>query len=465
MLTVKALQDAQQELFDRATAIVNVATEEKRDLTDEETKEIDAINGVGKQGDPNYKPGKIDDIQAKLDRVLKIEAQQKRIAAERARGMFDQNGLVQTRETTWDQMTVPIHAMARTKPKAFIGPNAEREAYAAGKFWAAVLFKDDNAATWLDDHGLRLQNGFGVQNAMSTSSNPSAGFLVPSFLDSAIIRNVELYGVFRKYARVYPMGPGETVVPRRTGGLTSYFTTENSDITASDITTDQVVLNAKTLGTLTKVSNELNADSVVALGDLLTLEIAQSFAIKEDQCGFLGDGTSTYGGIRGLKSALAAGSIQTAGAGVDTAAEIVIGEYQSAMAKLLQLPGIQPKWFCHSAFFYASMERLALAAGGNSTANYASGMGPMFLGYPVVFTQCLESSLGDISDLQYTFFGDLSMTATLGDRAGISVAADSSVYFASNATAVRGLERFDINVHEIGTASAGGPMIRMVAGS
>ena len=55
---------------------------------------------------------------------------------------------------------------------------------------------------------------------------------------------------------------------------------------------------------LTKYSNELNEDAVLNIGDDLAGEIAYAFALKEDQCGFLGDGTSTYGGIVGVTTAL-----------------------------------------------------------------------------------------------------------------------------------------------------------------
>jgi HK97 family phage major capsid protein len=55
---------------------------------------------------------------------------------------------------------------------------------------------------------------------------------------------------------------------------------------------------------LTTVSNELNEDAFVNLADDVAGEIAYAFAKKEDECGFVGDGTSTYGGIEGVASKL-----------------------------------------------------------------------------------------------------------------------------------------------------------------
>ena len=58
----------------------------------------------------------------------------------------------------------------------------------------------------------------------------------------------------------------------------------------------------------------------------------------EDRCGFLGDGTSTYGGITGISKLLidgnhTAGAI-TAATGVDTYAEITITDISTMLGKV-----------------------------------------------------------------------------------------------------------------------------------
>ena len=55
-------------------------------------------------------------------------------------------------------------------------------------------------------------------------------------------------------------------------------------------------------------------DALVNIADYLTQEIAYAFASKEDDMLFLGDGSSTYGGVNGLVTKFA-----TATAGVFTA--------------------------------------------------------------------------------------------------------------------------------------------------
>ena len=55
---------------------------------------------------------------------------------------------------------------------------------------------------------------------------------------------------------------------------------------------------------------KLDFDAIISVGDDLTREMAYAFAVKEDACGFLGDGTSTYGHMTGVKNAIAASGIK-----------------------------------------------------------------------------------------------------------------------------------------------------------
>ena len=49
----------------------------------------------------------------------------------------------------------------------------------------------------------------------------------------------------------------------------------------------------------------------------------------------------------------------------------------------------------------------------------------------------------------------------LGTRRGIEIAVDPSRYFEFEQLAIRGTQRFDLNVHEKGTASVAGPVIML----
>lgn len=107
------------------------------------------------------------------------------------------------------------------------------------------------------------------------------------------------------------------------------------------------------------------------------------------------------------------------------------------------------------------MELLAVAAGGTTNRDIASGMQQTFLGDPVVFSQVLPTTSASQVSTIVAYYGDLRMAATMGTRRAMNIQSDSSIYFKQDAIAVRCTERFDINIHGIGTATVCGPIVAL----
>lgn len=425
----------------KADAIVALATEENRELTAEESTEIDAILGT------ESTPGKVTALNTQLVRQEKLEA---RIQANIGR---DQDSVF----ASAPEIRVPAKARKSFALKAFANNyEGEKDAYASGQFIRATIGGNSNAKQWCRDHGL-------ISNAMGENNDLLGGVLVIPQFESAIVNLKEEYGVFGQNVRNVPMTSDQWIGPRRLGGLTAYAVTEAQEITQSDATMNQISLTAKKWGTLTRISSELSEDAIIAVADFLAQEIAYAHAVKEDQAGFLGDGTTTHNGIVGLANALNAGSVVTAASGQNTAAALTIAVFQAAVGKLPQFPGIMPKWFVHSAVYWNVLARLQLASGGNNVADLGNGPVMQFMGYPVVFSQALPSTVG--ASTKFAYFGDLSMAATKGTRRGVTIAADNSRYFEFDQTAIRSTLRYDINVHERGDASNAGPMVSLVSAS
>jgi HK97 family phage major capsid protein len=82
----------------------------------------------------------------------------------------------------------------------------------------------------------------------------------------------------------------------------------------------------------------------------------------------------------------------------------------------------------------------------------------VFFGYPVEFTQAMPRTTGAQISL---LFGDLSMAAYFGDRRQTSIAFSDSALnaFEQDEIAVRGTERFDINVANVGDTTDAGPIV------
>lgn len=450
MYDLKKIRGQVNALIDEGEAIMSLAKAEDRELTAEEKSRLLEIYGE------KDKPGMLDNARKEEERAEHYHNQLKLVAARRA-------AEGRTLEETGDggsvtATAIKLPAMAkRSRSRAY---QSVEDAYAMGQFINARVFGNEVSARWIEDHRSNE-----VLAAHSTGNNEKGGYAVPETMEASIVRLVEEYGVFRGNSFVYPMPSASVLIPRRTGGFTSYFVGENDAITASDLTLNQAKLDAKKLAVLTQVSSELNEDAIVALADLITMEIAYAFANKEDECGFNGDGTSTYGGITGLKSALAAGSIQDAATGNDSALSLDLADFEAAVGKLPMFPGIQPRWYMHKAVYWASAARLMDAAGGNTSMNLGNGPETTFLGYPVTFSQVMPSTTGTLASTIVAYFGDIRMASTFGTRRGVSIRSDESVYFTSDAIAIRATERFDINVHERGTASAAGPVVALKTAS
>lgn len=361
--------------------------------------------------------------------------------------------------------------------KHFAGKNADERAYRFGMFCLGVHGRRQGI-DFCQRHNIPLIDGFGEEVVTKTSRenlNTGSGFLVPDEFQNDLIDLREKYGVFRQSARIVPMAADTRSDPRRINGLNAYFVGESTAAQTSDKDWDRVRMTAKKLMVLTKYSNELNEDAVLNIGDDLAGEIAYAFALKEDQCGFLGDGTSSYGGIMGITTALAAvtstpGLTVASGTGYGTSyGSITLSDFNKVVATLPEyadVPG-DTRWYC-SKFFWASvMQKLAAAAGGNRVADIAGlPMEKSFLGYPVTIAQVMPktSAINQVCCI----FGNLRLGARLGDRriTTIQMSQHALNAFEQDELVIRGTERFDIVVHDVGNnQGTAGPIVGLITGA
>jgi len=305
----------------------------------------------------------------------------------------------------------------------------------------------ESARRKLIDEGVEIK-------AMGEGADTAGGFLVPEEQMATIIRNVELYGVFRRRALVVPMSRDRQSWPKRAGGLTVYSPGEGTAITTSDVTIGQVALTAKKWCTLTAISSELEEDAAIAVAELVADEIALAFATKEDTCGFMGDGTSTYFGITGVLPH-ASTTDQAADSGDDTFAEAVAWKYLTgAIGQVPSWALRDASYYFHRTVFWANVVgqvdsngvpivKFVTTAGGPSGAPLQlGGVTPLLLGFPVELTEVLPSSTA--VSTAFWAFGSLRRGWMLGDRRQIDVAQSREVYFATDQVGIRGTERLDI---------------------
>jgi len=366
----------------------------------------------------------------------------------------------------------------RFTPRNFLdrdGMTGEERAYRFGQYCLAKL-TNDIPGRYSFPHALSFINYYmgGIRNLAHGESDGTTGghYLVPDEFSNDFIVLRERFGVARRLFRREPMAGDTKHVPKWGSGLTAYFPNESDAITESNSTFSDIQLVAKKMGAIARMSAELSADAVIDIGDRLAGDIAQAFANKEDECGFNGDGTSTYAGIRGVRYLLQNISGTTDSAGLVTASgnawsEITAGDLTAVVGKLPQYADTgNCAWVCHRAFYYGVMEKLLLAQGGATAMELKSGVSrprPMYLGYPVEFAQVFPSV--EANSQVCVAFGDFSQGAFFGDRAGIEIMFSEHAYinsqsvFERNQIAVRGTQRFDIVVHGCGDTSTPGPIV------
>lgn len=345
----------------------------------------------------------------------------------------------------------------------------ELEAYKFGR-WAAACMGHKKSMDWCADRGIETK-------AHLESVNSAGGFLVPEQFSDTLISLREEYGVLRRNAKIEPMTSDTKRIPKRSATLTASFVGEATAGSETTQTFQQVNLVAKKLMVLTTISNELNEDSLINLGDSVAGEVAYSFALKEDECGFLGDGSSTFGNIvgiiNGINNVSSNAGIFTTATGTDDTTEIGIGDLHSLMALLPAYADTpRAKFYMHKSIFHGVAEKLVTAAGGSTRGELLNEKySPNLFGYPVEFTQVMPTFATADGDsampLKYPIiFGDMALATCFGDRRSNTISFSDSALnaFEQDEIVVRGTERFDFNLHSPGTSSEAGPLVAMKLG-
>jgi len=336
--------------------------------------------------------------------------------------------------------------------------DSHEAAYRCGQWLAGTFLGDENAKRWCLDHGVESR-------AMGESTMAAGGFVVPEEMSAAIIRNVEQYGVAPSAMQNVPMSSDTLLVPKRLTGVTGYWVGESSEITTSDPTGTQVQMIAKKLACGTRVANELLADSIVSVADWLVQEFGLELAKKTDEAAFNGDGTSTYGGIQGIVTKIDDGthtaSVVGAATGNNSFENLDLADFSKALGALPRYALGGAAWYISPAGYHASIERLQLAGGGNTSGDLASGGLPRFLGLPVVQTLVMDSTLGSDAGVVKVLVGDAALAGIYGIREQVNIRSTVDEYARYDQTAWYATIRVDYNWHSLGDTSDAGPMVAL----
>ena len=480
---LKDLQARRQTAIDAAQAILDKASDDS--LTPDQTAEADKFLA------------EVDTIGNEIEAVLKAEADiaEKRAKLDAAR-TAPQNPAVQAivnrgsgmssmpSGATPQRWTIPATARKNLKTvTAFSdehqsgGFSKEEKAYRFGQF-ALAKASIDLPGTYRFQNAMRFATEHGLLNAAHLeggSDTSGSHVFVPEEFGNDLIKLREEYGVARKLCKVVPMRSDTRTDPKFVSGLTSYHTGENAALTASNMVHQQVRLTAKKMTCLSTYSSELDEDSVIDFGNTLASEMSYADALKEDQDFIDGDGTSTYGHIRGLKTMFATLTLGTAPGYRDTTtsntwAAIVIADLTTLISVVPVYAQQGMRFLCSSQFYYQVMVPLLNAAGGITGAELQGGFRtPMFQGIPVMFSQAMGTSTA--TSTIACFLGNFAMGCSFGDRRKqtIEFSKEATIggvnLFEYDLIAIKSTQRIDINVHSIGSDTVAGPIVALSTGS
>lgn len=341
--------------------------------------------------------------------------------------------------------------------RAFTGAGAEQRAERAGH-WLKALAGSSASIAWCARQKLAMVK------ATNETIGGAGGFLTPIELDQAIISVRDTVGAFRN-ADIRITVTDSKVTPRRVGGLTAYFVPEGSTLTESSLMLDAVGSALKKLGILARTSAELWEDEAASLAEFIASEVGYAFAATEDDCGFNGDGTSPYSGIRGLGTMLTGNkSASLAASGHNTFLTLDSTDIANVMGSVLAtaIPGA--KWYISALGYAQTMCRLAGVGGGLVARTNRDGtVSANYLGFPVAFSAKLPNVSTTLTGKPMLYFGNLQMSSLITEhRTGTILATSAERAMDRDQILVRGTQREDIINHSVGDATTLGPIAALI---
>jgi len=345
-----------------------------------------------------------------------------------------------------------------TELRAFNKSDRDVElAYRMGKWLGATVYGREDDKRWCVDHGV-------IEARTLTVGGDTAG-IVPAEFAAKIVRLVDEHGVAPKVCDNVSMAREVYNIPKRTGGVVANFVAESAAIGQSDPTYAQVQLTAQKLTVATRLSAEYVADSIVNMVDQVALEFATAIAKKTDECLFIADGSAGFGSMTGVIPLLGlpahAGGVVTAAAGNTSVETLDNDDFLACIGKVKSYARGGSAWFVSPVVYHAAMLRLKYSGGGNDKDSLSQGSVGTFLGYPVYLVECMDGTLGADPSKPKALFGNFKQAAILGRRSEFSARMFDQVYATTDELLLQGKCRFDIKVHDVGSASESGAVVAL----
>lgn len=437
------LEQQLQELGKEAKAFTDEAKTLRTDqdrLRTELMAELKAIEEGGKNGDG------LKTVREKLDQIDKIQARLTEVGDsvdKLSRQNFAQGD-------AFTRVDLTYHCPERGRRF----PSAE----AAVRFYHTIacgLFGRKESRDYCEKHDIPVTWERGDDKRLDCRAavigdDESGGLLLPPDAGRLIIDLAMQYGKFEANAMVEPMSTNEKPIFVHDDGVQIYFLDELEELTEEEIKFRRVLLTAKRLGAYTAWSAEFEQDVQAWSGEKFVELFARAYAKKKDQCGFVGDGTSSYGGIVGILNH----TDTVLNSMPDTKTSFSDLTYDDLIATQLSTPPEtreeldRCKWFMHpdqvlhvAGLTYPGKETRILSESRNARGRFE------LLGYEIVEVGVYPDEGDDDAGVIMLSFGSLWHSCVVGNRMSLRVKVSNELLWLKDGTALGVMGRFDIKVH------------------
>ena len=300
--------------------------------------------------------------------------------------------------------------------------------------------------------------GVTTKAALTSSDIP-----LPTQWGGEVTELVSLFGAARMYGTVFPLGMGTVKLPRLGTDPTFGLIAASGAVSEKSPTVTFVTFTPEKFGGLVRVPTEIDADSIVQLGQFIARYCARQIAYLEDYNFFASTGAGS--GINGTAAGLTSSTITNAKVTQMATTKTKYSDLTLANCRTARtVPDAAALRTC-AYYMHPTMEQQL--AGFNTAGDKPYNpqaqimgtnanpftVGPTLDGFPIRWVDTLPaySTSANVSKV-FVLFGDPSYQY-LGIRAGVSMDLSKDVFFATDEFAVRCLERFTIGLMAVGSVA------------
>ncbi|MDR2673902.1 MAG: phage major capsid protein [Opitutaceae bacterium] len=269
----------------------------------------------------------------------------------------------------------------------------------------------------------------------------AADFALTEHYSAEVLELVAQYGAARQYGTVFPLGAATVKLPRLKTDPAFGLIAMSASIPEKSPAVEWVTFSPSKWGGMVRIPAEIDADSIVAIGQFIARYSARQLAKLEDLIFFAGDGGATHDNLKGLlKLAGVNGRLIALATGKTKFSDVTL----AALREMRALPSTAVLG-SSAYFFHQTFEQcfIAFNTGGDKPYNASAAAGGATLdGFPIRWVESLPpwSKAASVSTT-FGLFGDPSYHY-LGVRGVVRYDTSTEAGFNTDEILVRCLERF-----------------------